>query len=300
MLALQYDGYGGADVLHVAQAPEPHAGPGQVRVKVRAVSVNPFDWKLRAGFMDGMVPLTFPAITGTDAAGVVDEVGEGVAGISIGDEVFGTGSGTTAELAVLDLVAGKPASLSFEEAAAMGLAVEAAARCLDILGLPAGATLLVDGAAGGAGSAMTQLAVARGLTVVGTAGPANQDYVRSLGALPTTYGEGLAQRVKQLVPTVDGAVDVVGLGSVPELVAITGDPTRVVTLADFTAYAHGVHVADGSFPRAGYALGEAADLHGQGRFSMPIAATFPMSDGAAAQQLSETGHVRGKIVITVP
>lgn len=300
MLALQYDGYGGADVLHVAQAPEPHAGPGQVRVKVRAVSVNPFDWKLRAGFMDGMVPLTFPAITGTDAAGVVDEVGEGVVGISVGDEVFGTGSETTAELAVLDLVAVKPASLSFEEAAAMGLAVEAGARCLDILGLPTGATLLVDGAAGGAGSAMTQLAVARGLTVVGTAGPANQDYVRSLGALPTTYGEGLAQRVKQLVPTVDGAVDVVGLGSVPELVAITGDPTRVVTLADFTAYAHGVHVADGSFPRAGYALGEAADLHGQGRFSMPIAASFPMADGAAAQQLSETGHVRGKIVITVP
>ncbi len=300
MQALQFDEYGGADVLHVAQAPEPHAGPGQVRVLVQALSVNPFDWKLRAGLMEGMVPVSFPAITGTDAAGVVDEVGVGVTGLHLGDEVFGLGSATAAELAVLDVATVKPPSLTFEEAAAMGLAVEAAARCLDLLDLHRGATVLIDGAAGGVGSAMTQLALARGLRVVATASPQNHDYLTGLGATPTIYGEGLAGRVASLVPTIDGAVDVVGHGSVPELVAITGDPRRVVTLADFTAYEHGVHVADGSVARASYALAEAADLHVAGRFSMPIEATFALEDGPAAHELSESGHLRGKIVITVP
>jgi NADPH:quinone reductase-like Zn-dependent oxidoreductase len=300
MQALQFDEYGGADVLHVAQAPEPHAGPGQVRVLVQALSVNPFDWKLRAGFMDGVVPVSFPVITGTDAAGVVDEVGPGVTGLHLGDEVFGLGSATAAELAVLDIATVRPPTLTFAEAAAMGLAVEAAARCLDLLGLHRGATVLIDGAAGGVGSAMTQLALARGLRVVATAGPSNSDYLTGLGAMATTYGEGLAGRVAALVPTIDGAVDVVGRGSVPELVAIAGDPRRVVTLADFTAYEHGVHVADGSVARAGYALAEAAELHAEGRFSMPVQATFALEDGAAAHELSESGHLRGKIVITVP
>lgn len=300
MQALQFDEYGGADVLHVAEAPEPHAGPGEVRIMVKALSVNPFDWKLRAGFMEGLVPVTFPATTGTDAAGVVDEVGEGVVGVHFGDEVFGLGAGTGAELAVLEHVTPKPPGLSFEEAAAMGLAVEAAARCLDVLDLPAGSTLLVDGAAGGAGTALTQLAVARGLRVIGTASPGNHDHLRAMGAEPTTYGEGLPARVAPIAAKVDGAVDVVGHGSVPELVEITGNPRRVVTLADFTAHAHGVHVADGSVARAAYALAEAADLHAQGRFTMPVQATFPLEQGAEAHRLSESGHVRGKIVITVP
>jgi NADPH:quinone reductase-like Zn-dependent oxidoreductase len=153
MLALQFDEYGGPEVLHVADAPEPHAGAGQVRVAVRAVSVNPYDWKLRAGYLAEMVPLSFPAIPGTDASGVVDEVGEGVEGVAVGDEVFGLGSATSAEYAVLDLVARKPAGTSFVDAAALGLAVEAAARALDALELSAGDTLLIDGAAGGTGTA---------------------------------------------------------------------------------------------------------------------------------------------------
>ena len=299
MRALQFDEYGEPEVLHIAEAPEPHAGPGQVRVAVRAASVNPFDCKLRAGSMAGVVPVSFPAIPGTDAAGVVDEVGEGVEGVRLGDEVFGLGSATTAEYAVLDIYADKPSDLSFEEAAGMGLVVEAAARCLDLLGLSPGATVLLDGAAGGTGTAATQLAVARGLTVIGTASEANHEYLGGLGATPTTYGEGLAQRVAALAPRIDGAVDLVGHGSVGELVAITGDPLRVVTLADFTAYPLGVRVADGSSPRAAYALAEAAALHGEGRFAMPVQ-VFPMAEGAAGHRLSATGRVRGKVVLTVP
>lgn len=300
MLALQYDGYGGPEVLHVGRAPEPHAGPGQVRVAVRASSVNPFDCKLRAGLMQGMVPVELPAVPGVDASGVVDEVGEGVSGVRVGDEVFGLGSATSAQHAVLDSVAAKPATMSFEEAAALGVVVEAGARCLDLLALPAGATVLVDGAAGGTGTALTQLAVARGLRVVGTASPANHDHVRAMGAIPTTYGDGLAERVARLAPVVDGAVDLVGRGSVPELVAITGDPLKVVTLADFSAYPLGVRVADGSTPRATYAFAEVADLHARGRFSMPVERSFPLAEGPEAHRLSESGHVRGKVVITLP
>ena len=300
MKALVFAEYGSPDVLRVADVDEPHAGPGQVRIKVRAASVNPFDWKMRAGYLKEMVPLQLPAVTGVDAAGVVDQVGEGVDGVAVGDEVFGLGAATAAEVAVLDMLAAKPKVMPFEEAAALGLAVEAGARCLDILDLHEGSTVLLDGAAGGVGSAATQLAVARGLVVIGTASPEQHDYLRSLGALPTTYGPGLADRVEAIAPRVDGAIDLAGKGSVPQLVEIAGDPRRVVTLADFTAGPLGVHVADGSHPRASYALAEAARLYTEGRLSVRIQQVFPLDRGAEAHALSESGHVHGKLVLTVP
>jgi NADPH:quinone reductase-like Zn-dependent oxidoreductase len=300
MQALRYHEFGGPEVLRVEEAPEPVAGPGQVLVAVRAASVNPVDCKTRAGYLAEMIPTTFPAIPGMDAAGVVESVGEGVESVAAGDRVFGLGSATTAELAVLDMYAPVPPSMSFTQAAALGLAVETAARTLDRLTLPEGGTLLVDGAAGGVGSAMVQLARARGLRVIGTAGAANQDYLTSLGATPTSYGEGLAERVAALAPEgIDAAVDVVGLGSVPALIAIIGDPTRVATVADFTAYALGVHVADVSTGRAGYALQEAASLFEDGRFLVAVEEEFAVKDAAQAHRRSEQGHVRGKLVITV-
>lgn len=300
MLALRYHRYGTPDVLVVEDAPEPHAGPGQIRIAVRAASVNPFDWKVRAGYMDGIVPTTFPAIPGTDAAGVVDEVGEGVEGVAIGDEVFGLGAGTAAEYAILDTVAAKPGKVSFAEAAAFGLAAEAAARTLDRLTLSPGDTVLIDGAAGGVGSAMVQFARARGLTVIGTATERQHDYLRSLGATPTTYGEGLADRVSSLAPEgVAAAIDVVGHGSVPALIEITGDPRKVATVADFTVYGLGVHVADTSTGRAAYALGEAARLHAEGAYVIHIERAFPLAEGSKAHALSEDGHVRGKVVLTI-
>lgn len=300
MLAMLYDEYGEPDVLRLGEAPEPHAGPGQVRIAVRAVSVNPFDCKLRAGQMAGIVPLTFPAIPGTDASGVVDEVGDGVEAVKVGDPVFGLGSQTSAQFALLDHFSARPAEMPAEEAAASGLAVEAAARCLDMVDLPAGSTLLLDGAAGGVGSAATQLAVARGLHVIGTASPAQHEYLRTLGATPTTYGSGLPERVAALAPQVDAAIDLVGKGSVPELITITGDPGRVVSLADFSAGQFGARVADGSTPRATYAFATVAELYRQGRFAITIERVFPLSEAAEAHRLSESGHVRGKLVLTVP
>jgi NADPH:quinone reductase-like Zn-dependent oxidoreductase len=300
MLALQYSECGEPDVLHVAEAPEPHAGPGQVRIRVRAASVNAWDWKVRAGLVPGM-PKSFPSIPGLDAAGVVDEVGDGVGAVTVGDRVFGLGSRTAAEHAVLDTFAALPQPMTFEEGAALGVVVETAARSLDLLDVPAGSTVLIDGAAGGVGSAATQLAIARGLTVIGTASPANADYLRSLGAVATTHGPGLPERVAAIAPGgVDGAIDVVGKGSVPDLIGITGNPSRVVSVADFSADKLGAKVADSSRGRASYALAEVAGLVEQGRFRVVIERAFPLAEGAEAQSLSQSGHVRGKVVITVP
>ncbi|WP_392542693.1 NADP-dependent oxidoreductase [Oryzobacter telluris] len=299
MFALQFDEYGGPEVLHVAEAEEPHAGPGQVRIAVAAASVNPFDWKLRAGYLAEMVPLELPSIPGTDAAGVVDEVGEGVEGIALGDRVFGLGERTSAQYAVLDHAVVRPDSMSWEEAAGLGLAVEAAARSLARVDLPEGATIVIDGAAGGTGTAMTQLAVGRGHTVVGTASEGNHAYLRSMGALPTTYGPGLVERVAGLAPHVDGAFDLAG-DAVDDLIAITGDPARVATLVDFSRYGSPVHVVDTSMGRQYQALGEAVALREQGRFTMPVQQVFPLAQAGDAHALSAGGHVRGKVVLTVP
>jgi NADPH:quinone reductase-like Zn-dependent oxidoreductase len=300
MRALRYTEYGGPEVLSVGEAPEPHAGPGQVRVRVRAASVNPADTKIRSGAMGGGDPAALPRVPGVDGAGVVDEVGQGVDGVEVGDEVLGLGSATAAELAVLTAWTAKPASMSWEDAAAIPLGAETAARALDLLGVGEGTTLLVDGAAGGVGSAAVQLAVARGATVIGTASERNHDYLRRLGAQPTTYGEGLVQRVRELTSGgVDAALDTAGKGSVPDLVRLVADPSQVVSIADFSAPEHGARVTSGGEERANYALAEAVRLHDEGRYVVEVERTFPLAEGAEAHRVSEGGHVRGKLVLVV-
>ncbi|HUX71373.1 MAG TPA: alcohol dehydrogenase catalytic domain-containing protein, partial [Cellulomonadaceae bacterium] len=161
MRAARFHQYGDPQVLALEDAPEPHAGPGQVRIAVRAASVNPIDWKIRAGYLAEMMPTTFPAVPGSDAAGVVDEVGEGAAGVEVGDEVFGLAvSGGAAELAVLGAWAPVPAPWSLEQAAAAGLVSTTAIAGLDALGELAGRTVLLEGAAGGVGSAAVEIAIA--------------------------------------------------------------------------------------------------------------------------------------------
>jgi NADPH:quinone reductase-like Zn-dependent oxidoreductase len=299
MKALQYAEYGAPEVLRVVDVEEPHAGPGQIRVAVKAVGINPVDWKGRSGRFKA--PL--PAITGSDVSGVVDEIGDGVTDVSIGDEVFGMAvSGGAAQYAVLRNFAMKPAGMSFEEAAGLPVPVETAVRVLELLDVGSGQTLLVNAAAGGVGSAAVQFARARGLTVIGTASPSNHDYLRSLGATPTTYGIGLPARVKDLAPNgVDAVFDAAGRGALPDLIEITGDAAKVITIADPQAEQYGVRYASGrgSGDRAWHALPEAAELWEQGKFTMPIAQTFPLADGAQAHALSEEGHVRGKLVLLV-
>jgi NADPH:quinone reductase-like Zn-dependent oxidoreductase len=285
-----------SDVLSVSEIEEPHAGPGQVRVAVRAAGVNPIDWKIVGGTMGGSAGE--PKVPGIDAAGVVDEVGEGVTGVRVGDAVFGqAATGSAAEYAVLSAWAQKPDAASFEVAGGLGVAAETAVRVLDLLGLQPGQTVVVDGASGGVGGVTVQVAVSRGLRVIGTAGEANQDFVRSLGALPTPHGPGLADRVRALAPEgVDGGVDTAGRGSVRDLVELTGDPAKVVTIADFGAGELGVQVSTGGGGQAAR-MEQVADLLAAGRLELPIAGTFPLERIGEAYAESRAGHVRGKLVL---
>jgi len=298
MRALQYAEYGPPEVLRVVDVEEPHAGTGQIRIAVKAAGVNPVDWKLRQGLMKR----SLPAIPGSDVAGVVDEVGADVAGVSAGAAVFGFAvSGAAAQYAVMAHFAAMPAGMPFAEAAGLPVAVETAVRVLGLLGLATGQTLLINAAAGGVGVAAVQLARARGISVIGTASPDNHEFLRSLGAIPTTYGESLPERVGRLAPQgVDAAFDAAGRGALPELIAITGDADRVVTIADPEAGKYGVRFTGGAGDaRAWPALAEAAELYARGEFSMPVAQTFPLAEGAQAHRVSEAGHVRGKLVLLV-
>jgi NADPH:quinone reductase-like Zn-dependent oxidoreductase len=299
MKAARFSRFGGPEVLEIVDVPDPHPAPGQVRIAVRAAGVNASDWKKRQGLMDGELPQTL----GYEAAGIVDEVGEGVKTVSVGDRVFGFSAdgAAQAELAVLSDYAPIPASLGFDAAAALPSSIETAARALDQLGLEGGSTLLVSGASGGVGSAAVQLAVARGARVIGTASPANQDYLRSLGADPVTYGEGMAERVRALAPDgVDLALDVAGSGVLPELIELAGGPEHVVTVADVAgAQRYSVRFSRGDAGRALYVLSEIGELIESGRLSVPAVHTFPLAEIAEAHRVGEHGHVRGKLVLLV-
>ncbi len=294
---MRYHEYGGPEVLRLEDAPAPEAGPGQVRIAVEASAVNRMDTKLRSGAM-ASTPLTHPRTLGFDAAGVVDQVGDGVTGVQVGDRVLGAGSATLAELAVLDAFTPVPAGLSAVRAAALPTVAETAGRVLNLLPDEPGSVLVVDGAAGGVGSILVQLALRRGLRVVGTASPAKHDLLRRLGVLPTSHGPGLADRVRTLVDRVDGAADLAGAGSAGELVTLVGDPGRVVTIADFSGESAAM-VTDGSEGRSWATMAEAAALAASGRLEVLIEAELDWSQAAQAHRICESAHATGKVVLTV-
>jgi NADPH:quinone reductase-like Zn-dependent oxidoreductase len=300
MQGIQFTQFGGPEVLELVELPDPEPGPGQVRVAVRAAGVNPIDWKVRSGAMGGDLPKR----TGQEVAGVVDKLGDGVTGIEVGEAVFGgaAGGGGAAQYALVENYARVPESLDFVGAAALPVAVETAVRTLDVLGVSGGQTIVINGASGSVGIAAVQCALARGARVIGTASEANQDYVREFGAQPTTYGEGLVERVRALAADgVDRALDAAGGGALPALVELTGSPERVVTIADYQgAQETGVPFSGGMGPeRAWHALADAAELIEAGRFRLPVAQTFPLSEIAEAHRVSQGGHPRGKLVLIV-
>jgi NADPH:quinone reductase-like Zn-dependent oxidoreductase len=299
MKTIQYERFGGPEVLEPVELPEPHPGPGQVRVAVRAVGVNPIDWKMRSGMMGGELPQT----TGREAAGVVDVLGEGIEDVAVGDRVFGfVSGGGAAEMAVLADYAPIPASLDFAGAAALPVAVETATRTLDLLGVGHDTIVLINGAAGAVGSSAVQLARLRGARVIGTASPNNHEYLRSLGAEPTTYGDGLTDRVREIAPGgVDAALDAAGGGVLPALVELAGGPERVVTIADYAgAQQTGARFSGGmGTERAVHALRDIGPLIDSGKFSLPVAQTFPLERIGDAHAVSQDGHVRGKLVLLV-
>ena len=302
MKAVQFNEYGGPEVLQVVDADEPHAGHGQVRIAVRAAGVNLSDlMKIRAGTWKGQ-PIPLPSGVGVEGAGVVDESGESVTDLSIGDAVFGYGFNMVAQYAVLRPWgwARKPDDLGFEEAGGFPVVVETATRILAQVGVKAGETLLVSGASGGIGSAAVQFARYRGITVIGTASAPNQDYLRALGAIPTTYGPGLVERVRKLAPNgVNAALDIAGSGVIPELIELVGDPSRVISVADFTAPQYGAQLSLVAQKNPQLVLVEAARLYSEGAFRVPLGKTFPLAQASDAYKICAEGHSAGKLVITI-
>ena len=298
MFALQFTEYGGPEVIKLGEAPEPHAGPGRIRIVVRAASVNPIDWKIRSGMLAHGKPLEGTSYPGFDAAGVIDEVGEGVTDVTVGDDVFGLGNHTQAEYAVLNAWTRKPASVDWAVAAAAGVVGEAAERTLRLLGVSEGTTLFIDGGAGGVGSVATQFAKARGATVIASASEARQDYVREIGAIPVVYGEGMLERIHALpVGKIDAVLDTVGKTPIEDLISLAPEPSQVVSIANFAAAAAGARVTGGSGDsRPTKALAETAELLEQSKLVIKIQ-TFPFERAAEAHQISQDGHARGKLVL---
>lgn len=298
MIRASFDRFGGPEVVTVGEAEVPEPKPGQVRVAVRAAGVNQADWKMVGGLFGGEPPAE-PRGIGFEIAGVVDSVGAGVEGFAAGDEVLGQASGGYAEYALAaaaDLTA-KPAGLAWEVAGGLTIAAETAYRCLDLLGVRAGETLLVHAAAGSVGSVATQLAVHRGVRVIGTASERNHDYLRSLGAIPVTYGEGLVERVRAVTPVVDAVLDASGRGVLPDSIELAGGPDRVVTIADFPgAAAHGVRFTGESGPLAPV-FAELLPLAADGKLDLRIGGTYPLARAAEALAESKSGHARGKLVL---
>jgi len=304
MRAVTYDAYSTDDsALKYGEVPDPKVGPGQVLIEVRAAGVNPVDWKLMAGGLEGMMDAVFPVIPGWDVAGVVVKTGPDTPEFAVGDEVMSYArkdvvhGGTFAEYVTVSAsaVARKPTGLSWAQAAGLPLAGMTALRCLKRLEVGPGDVLLVHGAAGGVGSLGVQIAVAHGARVIGTASEGNHDFVRSLGAEPVSYGDGLIERVRALAPSgVSAVADFVG-GQLEATLALLAPGGRHVSIADPGADQQGGHWIwvrpDGD------ALAELAGLVDRGSLTVNVAATYPLAETAAAFQASRSGHTRGKLVI---
>ncbi|OKI00829.1 alcohol dehydrogenase [Streptomyces sp. CB02923] len=306
MKAIIANSYGDPDQLTYTDQPDPKVPPDSVLVRVKAVGVNPVDWKVLAGYLDPVMHVNFPLIPGWDVAGVVEAVGLDAPEFAVGDEVIGyvrkdeVQHGTFAELvsAPVRTLARKPAALSWQQAAGLPLAGLTAYQALDRLGVTRGETVLVHAASGGVGSLGVQIAVARGARVIGTASERNHDFLRSLGAEPVTYGDGLAGRVRELSPDgVDAALDFVGNGVIDVSQELLRDSSRVASIADGDVEKKGGHMVWVRPDSAG--LAALADLADAGKLTVHVDTVLPLSEAAEAFRRSQESRTRGKIVLEV-
>lgn len=302
--AVRLESFGGPEILAVQDVPEPQAGDGQIRVRVTAAGLNPMDWFMTADAETAArFGLSLPAGFGTDYAGVVDQVGAGASGYAVGDRVFGTAlSRAVADFVVVDadgsIVSGAahhtPDGVDDRTAATLPIAGSTAAAALAVLDLGPHDTVLVGGAGGGVGVFAVQLARIAGARVIGTGSPSSAEYLRSLGAEPVAYGNGLTGRVRDLdAGPVTAALDLHGTDTVHVARQLGVPDGRICTIA---AVVEGVPAANGA-SAAPDALESLARLVAAGRLRVPIAATFAVDDIRAAVELQAARHVRGKVVI---
>ncbi|MFF7265385.1 NADP-dependent oxidoreductase [Streptomyces sp. NPDC008159] len=303
MRAATLSSFGPPEVLEETTLKEPQAGPSQVRVRVRAAGVLPFDVRVRGGWTPPFIKREFPMVLGNEFAGVVDQVGEGVTAFASGDEVLGYSVlGAYAEYLTVpaDQIVRKPADMPWEIAAGFPGNGQGAHMALSTVGVEPGDTVLINAAAGGFGTFAVQLALAWGAgTVIGTASERNHDHLRALGAVPVTYGEGLEERVRAIAPDgVDAAVDAAGPEALRASVAVAKNRDRVVTMIA-TEEAERLGLRDVAGARSAERLGELVDLYTEGKVTIHLRATHPLAQAAEAHRDVESGHGRGKVVLTV-
>jgi NADPH:quinone reductase-like Zn-dependent oxidoreductase len=303
--AVIYETFGGPEVLELREVPEPHAGPGEVRVRVTAAGLNPMDWGIAARpEAAARFGITVPSGFGSDLAGVVDEVGDGATGFSVGDRVYGAALGRAAADFVVvrppaDSLRHTPEGISDEVASTLGVAGATAAAALAAIGLRSGDTVLIGGAAGGVGVFATQLAVLAGATVMGTASPGTFEFLRQLGAEPVAYGPGLADRVRELAPgAVTAATDLFSTETAEAALALGVPPERISTVAAGPSPPGRVR-ATGGIDAGPDALDRIADAIVAAEITVPIAAVFPVEQIRDAVALQAGRHVHGKIVVTL-
>ncbi len=298
--AVVMTGYGPPEVLRWAEVPLPEPGEGQIRVKVEAAGVSPTDLALRAGYLQGAIPLPPNAVLGFEAAGTVDAVGSGVTGTAPGDGVAALlfGLGGYAEYALASIWAPKPGTVSWTDAAALPSSAEAAVGVLRQLKVQSGETLLLFGGGGSVGVIATQLAVAQGVTVISAVGEHDEPLARQLGATPVRYGAGVAGRVRAL-GAVDAVFDAAGKGVLADAVALAGGPQRVITLSDPAAADFGVALSEPTPGRAPGALDETMPLLADGRLRLRAHKPMPMQQAAEAHRQLESGTVHERIILTV-
>ncbi|MHA3022357.1 NADP-dependent oxidoreductase [Mycobacterium sp. BMJ-28] len=273
-------------------------------VEVRAAGVNPVDWKLRSGMLGPAKPSDLPAVMGSEVSGVVREVGKDVDGFQVNDEVFGTvapGSGGYAEFTVLpaNATAKKPPQVSFADAATLGVAAATAYDGVTQLDLKEGQTLLINGIGGGVGVAAAQLARGLNVNVIGTASEAKRELVESLGATLVPYGEGVADRIRELMPDgVDAIFDLAGGDGLRAVVNLLADREKLISAGDFENTPQlGGHLIERD--RTSRALEIVGQLVADGKLDPHVEDVRPLDEAAEAVAAVEIGHARGKVVIEV-
>lgn len=301
--AVRFDEYGGIDVLRVEDVDDPVPGPGEIRVRVKAAGINPGEAKIREGLVHERWPSTFPSGQGSDLAGVVDLLGDGVDSVSVGDEVIGftDDRNSQADLVVVPAknLALRPSGVPWEVAGALFVVGTTAYAAVRSVALQPGDTVVVSAAAGGVGTLTVQLAVRAGANVIGVAGPDNHDWLRRHGVVPVTHGDGLADRIRAVIDgAVDAFIDLYGHGYVEVALELGVAPSRIDTIVDFAAVGtHGVKSEGNAYASSAEVLAEVARLIDDGEIELPIARTYPLREVRTAYEELAHGHTRGKIVL---
>jgi NADPH:quinone reductase-like Zn-dependent oxidoreductase len=303
MRAVRFDEYGGVDVLDVRDVEDPVAGAGEVLVAVKAAGINPGEIAIREGLLDARWPASFPSGEGSDLAGVVQAVGDGVTAVSVGDEVLGWTEqrASHAELVVVpvDQQTAKPASLSWEVAGSLFVVGMAGYASVQAVAPQPGETVVVSAAAGGVGSVAVQLARRTGATVIGLAGDSNHDWLRGHDILPVRYGDGQADRIREAAPGgIDAFMDTFGDGYVDLAIELGVAPERINTIIDYAAVERlGVNGQGTHAVATGPLLAELAGLVVDGSLEIPVARTFTLDQVRDAFTELSSRHTRGKIVL---